>query len=84
MWPLHVMARRRPGRRRGGALRLDPEEKLMELGSRSFFLCFKAAPADASPARSPVVETAKATASPAKRPNMQVPWLGLMHFWPLL
>ncbi|GJM85146.1 hypothetical protein PR202_ga01570 [Eleusine coracana subsp. coracana] len=64
--------------------RLDPEEKLMELGSRSFFLCSKAAPADVSSAGSPVVETAKATASPAKRPNMQVPWLGLMHFWPLL
>ncbi|TVU29888.1 hypothetical protein EJB05_21479 [Eragrostis curvula] len=61
---------------------LDPQEKLMELGSRNFFLCPKAAPVVASSTCSSA-ETGKAT-TPAKRPNIQVPWLGFVHFWPLL
>jgi hypothetical protein len=64
---------------------LDPEEMLMELGRRSFFLCSKAAPADAYSTCSSAETDKKATAGPAKRPpNVQVPLLGLMHFWPLL
>ncbi|WVZ75194.1 hypothetical protein U9M48_023275 [Paspalum notatum var. saurae] len=66
---------------------LDPEEKLMELGSRSFFLCPKAATAVSSSSAStrPSTEASKNTAtSSANKPNMLTPWLSFMHFWPLM
>ncbi|CAL4887580.1 unnamed protein product [Urochloa decumbens] len=64
---------------------LDPDEKLMEVGSRSFFLCPRAAAAAAasSPA-CPPTEASKATATSGERINMLPAWLGFMHFWPLL
>ncbi|CAD6342470.1 unnamed protein product [Miscanthus lutarioriparius] len=61
---------------------LDPAEKLMELGSRSFFLCPRATAAVAAPSTRPVTEAGKTT--PTSGPNMLPPWLGFMHFWPLL
>ncbi|KAJ1279354.1 hypothetical protein BS78_04G149200 [Paspalum vaginatum] len=65
---------------------LDPEEKLMDLGSRSFFLCPKAAAAVASSpsTRLSTTEACKDTATSADKPDMLPPWLGFMHFWPLL
>lgn len=63
---------------------LDPEEKLMELGSRSFFLCPRATAAVAAPSTRPATEASKATPTSADRPNTLPPWLGFMHFWPLL
>ncbi|CAL5057948.1 unnamed protein product [Urochloa decumbens] len=64
---------------------LDPDEKLMEVGSRSFFLCPRAAAAAAaSSSACPSTEVTTATATPAERPNMLPAWLGFMHFWPLL
>ncbi|XP_066321737.1 uncharacterized protein [Miscanthus floridulus] len=63
---------------------LDPAEKLMELGSRSFFLCPRATAAVAAPSTRPATEASKATPTSADRPNMLPPWLGFMHFWPLL
>lgn len=67
---------------------LDPDEKLMELGSRSFFLCPKAAATAAAAtatAGSPTCSSAEAgNATSARKPNTLLPWLGYMHFWPLL
>ncbi|CAN6238288.1 unnamed protein product [Urochloa humidicola] len=64
---------------------LDPDEKVVELGSRSFFLCPRAAAAAvASNSACPSTEASKATATPAERPNMLPAWLSFMHFWPLL
>ncbi|RLM79731.1 uncharacterized protein C2845_PM12G15800 [Panicum miliaceum] len=62
---------------------LDPDEKVVELGSRSFFLCPKAAAAAASSSTCPT-EARETTAAPADRPSMLPPWLGFVHFWPLL
>jgi len=62
---------------------LDPDEKVVELGSRSFFLCSKAAAAAASSSTCPT-EAREGTAAPADRPSMLPPWLGFVHFWPLL
>ncbi|KAL6634243.1 hypothetical protein ACP70R_026914 [Stipagrostis hirtigluma subsp. patula] len=62
---------------------LDPEEKLMELGSRSFFLCPKAAAAAAS-STSSSTEATKVVATSTNKPNALLPWLGFVHFWPLL
>ncbi|KAF8693286.1 hypothetical protein HU200_038670 [Digitaria exilis] len=63
---------------------LDPGEKVVELGSRSFFLCPKVAAASVSSSSS-TCPTEATTANPADRPNMLPPWLGFMHyFWPLL
>ncbi|KAF0935253.1 hypothetical protein E2562_031707 [Oryza meyeriana var. granulata] len=70
---------------------LGPEEKLMELGSRSFFLCPKAA----ATAAAATVSTGsfgeddaglsgEDEANSAKKPNVLAPWLGFIHFWPLL
>nr|CAB3446746.1 unnamed protein product [Digitaria exilis] len=65
--------------------RLDPSEKVVELGSRSFFLCPKVAAASVSSSSTCPTEASEATANPADRPNMLPPWLGFMHhFWPLL
>ncbi|CAN6251748.1 unnamed protein product [Urochloa humidicola] len=52
---------------------LDPDEKLMEVGSRSFFLCPRAAArAVASASRTcPSTEGKEATATPAERPNIR-------------
>ncbi|EES06897.1 uncharacterized protein LOC8058633 [Sorghum bicolor] len=60
---------------------LDPEEKLMELEGRSFFLCPRAT---AAPSTRPATEASKATPTSADRQNMLPPWLSFMHFWPLL
>jgi len=61
---------------------LDPDEKVVELGSRSFFLCSKAAAASSYTCPT---EAREGTAAPADRPsNMLPPWLGFVHFWPLL
>ncbi|KAL6899848.1 hypothetical protein ACP4OV_006506 [Aristida adscensionis] len=65
---------------------LGPEEKLMELGSRSFFLCPKtvaAAAAAVSTCSSTEASKAMATTS-TKEQNLLLPWLGFVHFWPLL
>ncbi|BAF08916.1 uncharacterized protein At4g22758 [Oryza sativa Japonica Group] len=66
---------------------LNPEEKLMELGSRSFFLCPKAAAA-AVAAVSSGEDTGGLSgedeANSAKKPSVLAPWLGFLHFWPLL
>ncbi|RCV06631.1 hypothetical protein SETIT_1G178300v2 [Setaria italica] len=64
---------------------LDPDEKVVELGSRSFFLYPRAAAAAAASSFSyPSTEASKTMATPAERPNMLPPCLGFMHFWPLL
>ncbi|CAN6244523.1 unnamed protein product [Urochloa humidicola] len=65
---------------------LDPDEKLMEVGSRSFFLCPRAAATAVASASltCPSTEGKEATTTPAERPNMLPAWLGFMHFWPLL
>uniref|UniRef100_A0A0D9VGJ9 DUF7054 domain-containing protein n=1 Tax=Leersia perrieri TaxID=77586 RepID=A0A0D9VGJ9_9ORYZ len=73
---------------------LGPDEKLMELGSRSFFLCPKAAANAAVAAAATAAVAAGASpaglsgeddeAKSAKKPNVLAPWLGFIHFWPLL
>uniref|UniRef100_A0A0E0CLE3 DUF7054 domain-containing protein n=1 Tax=Oryza meridionalis TaxID=40149 RepID=A0A0E0CLE3_9ORYZ len=69
---------------------LSPEEKLMELGSRSFFLCPKAAAAAAvavaavSSGEDAGGLSGEDEANSGKKPSVLAPWLGFLHFWPLL
>uniref|UniRef100_A0A0E0K0J6 DUF7054 domain-containing protein n=1 Tax=Oryza punctata TaxID=4537 RepID=A0A0E0K0J6_ORYPU len=71
---------------------LNPEEKLMELGSRSFFLCPKAAATAAITATVDAVSSGEDAAglsgeddaNSAKKASVLAPWLGFLHFWPLL
>ncbi|CAN6248480.1 unnamed protein product [Urochloa humidicola] len=60
---------------------LDPKEKVMELGSRSFFLCPKSAAAGqtASPSSSDGVSGVSKVAS-GKAPD----WLSYIQFWPMM
>ncbi|WVZ85516.1 hypothetical protein U9M48_032437 [Paspalum notatum var. saurae] len=52
---------------------LDPKEKVMELGSRSFFLCPKSSAAGLAASSSPSDAAGKAPA-----------WLSNMQFWPMM
>uniref|UniRef100_J3LDE1 DUF7054 domain-containing protein n=2 Tax=Oryza brachyantha TaxID=4533 RepID=J3LDE1_ORYBR len=66
---------------------LGPEEKLTELGSRSFFLCPKnaaAAAATVSSGEGAGGLSGDEEANSAKKPNVLAPWLGLIRFCPLL
>ncbi|KAL5208333.1 hypothetical protein ABZP36_032768 [Zizania latifolia] len=70
---------------------LGPEEKLMDLGSRNFFLCPKAAATAAAGASAASAAAStlsfgqdEANSASARRPNVLSPWLRFVHFWPLL
>ncbi|KAG8059077.1 hypothetical protein GUJ93_ZPchr0002g25631 [Zizania palustris] len=69
---------------------LGPEEKLMDLGSRNFFLCPRAAATAAAGAGAGAAASTlslgqdEANSASARKPNALPPWLRFVHFWPLL
>ncbi|KAL6650663.1 hypothetical protein ACP70R_009588 [Stipagrostis hirtigluma subsp. patula] len=66
---------------------LDPNEKVMELGSRSFFLCPKSSATGqvASSSFDGANRVRVITEAPGKAGQTPTPaWLGYMQFWPLM
>ncbi|BAF14628.1 Os04g0405900, partial [Oryza sativa Japonica Group] len=71
-----------------GCLGLDPREKVMELGSRSFFLCPKSSAAVHAPSPSCSSDEASRIrdrdAPAAARAGAAPAWVSYMQFWPMM